>query len=64
MSDLKFKFLVAPVTEWLRPLVYSALNRLIISATACSSLARGTCETNQVLLAGCQIIPLGDLTND
>ena len=50
----------APVAEWLRPLIFSSLNRLSFTAVG-SSLTRVTCETNQVLLAGGQVFFLGDL---
>ena len=42
---------------WLRLLVSPYLNYLIISLRALSlSLSRGTFETSQVLLVGCQVV--------
>ena len=44
----------APVAEWLRPLVFSALNRLLILPLLVLSLAGIMCVTSQVLLVGGQ----------
>ena len=46
----------APVAEWLRTLIFSAF-----IAAVDSSLARVTCEASQVLLAGGQVVFLGEL---
>ena len=50
------------MAEWLRTLIFSALNRS--SSHRCGfalDLARVTCETSQVLLAGVKFVFLGDL---
>ena len=44
---METKILAAPVAEWLRTLIFSALNH-------------PPCKTSQVLLAGGQVIFLGD----
>ena len=47
--------------KWLRLLVPSALNRLINSLLCVPSLARGTCETSQVMLASGQVVRFRDI---
>ena len=59
-TSIYHNLLAAPVAEWLRPLIFSALNRWS-SHRFGSSVARVTCETSQVLLAGGQVFFLGDL---
>ena len=50
------------MAEWLRPLIFSALNPSSSQGTAVgSSLTRVTCKTIQVLFAGGQVFFLGDL---
>ena len=44
----------APMAEWLRSLIFSALNHCHLAAVG-SSLARVTYETSKVLLAGGQV---------
>ena len=56
-----FLFEAAPVAEWVRPLVFSALNRSSSYRCWFASLARVTCETSHVLLAGGWVVFLGDL---
>ena len=48
------------MAEWLRLLILSALIARYLTAVG-SSLARVTCEASQVLLAGGQVVFLGDL---
>ena len=53
--------LVARMAEWLRRLIFSALNRSSSHRWG-SSLAQVTCETSQILLADGQVVFLRDLT--
>ena len=52
-------FKAVPVAEWLRILIFSALNHCFTAVGL--SLARVTCEKSQVLLAGGQVVFLRDL---
>ena len=52
--------IIDPVAEWLRPLIFSALNPFHLTAVG-SSLARVTRETSQVLPAGGQVVFLADV---
>ena len=60
LIGLYFLLLAAPVAEWLRTLIFRPLIACHLTAVG-SSLARVTCETSQVLLAGGQVFFLGDL---
>ena len=51
------KLLSTPVAEWLKSLIFSALNR----SSSHHREFQPTCETRQVLLAGVQVFFLGDL---
>ena len=56
----RFTTFAAPVTEWLRPLIFAILNRLP-SHRCWFEPCSGHSETSQVLLAGGQVLFLGDL---
>ena len=51
-----FLLVAAPVAEWLRTLIFSALNPNHLTA-----VGSHRCETSQVLLADDQVVFLGDL---